>query len=226
MTELKYPKPDYKHWAKMDTWSLHQSAFLLHDIDPLEVRGVKLTAKKLEPEFKEIQKTYLLLQGVPWRERHTYYYLSGTGTHPVAIIFEARKKDLPVPAKLLKLVRQRMKREENEKIELEKIEKQQQELIAQREEKNADNNKKSLPEQSLSSRERKNLLKAIGVLVNVLMDERAKSKHSNRGAKLSALQISQMMLEKAEHLGIEIEGLKSFDRKITEALELLQEELK
>ena len=61
-------KPDYEFWVKKDTWSLNQSAFLLHDIDPLNVRNIKLMAKDLPLEYKEIHKTYLLLQGVPWRD--------------------------------------------------------------------------------------------------------------------------------------------------------------
>jgi hypothetical protein len=77
----------------------------------------------------------------------------------------------------------------------------------------------------LSSRERKNLLKAIGILVKLLTDEKGKSTRTKQGEKISSLQISQMMIDKANDLGIQIEGLKSFDRKITEALELLTEEI-
>lgn len=92
MTKVKFPKPDYKFWAKKETWSLHQAALLLHGIDPLQNRSLRLTAKNIPPEFNEVLKTYLLLQSVPWRERHTEYYLYGSGAHPIAIIFEADKK--------------------------------------------------------------------------------------------------------------------------------------
>lgn len=125
---------------------------------------------------------------------------------------------------LLKFVRQRFQQEQAEKKEYEAMQKQEQEAYQAAEK--ATENKKIIPEQSLLSRERKNLLKAIGILVHLLTDQKERSLRSHdKKPRLSALQISQMMIEKAEHLGVEIEGLKSFDRKITETLELLQEEI-
>lgn len=212
MTEIKFTKPDYKFWVKKEGWSLHQSALLLHGIDPLEVRSVRLTAKDLAPEFKKAQKTYLLLQSVPWSERHPGYFSYGIGAHPVAIIVEAKKKGLPIPVRLLNLVKKRFEKEQEEKKEDEEAEKDQNTQTPI---------KQTAPDQPLSSRERKNLLKAIGILVKLLGEKREKTS----GIKLSALQVSQLMLDKAHALGIEIEGLKSFDRKITEALALLDEEV-
>lgn len=224
MKKVKFDKPDYKFWAKKDAWSLHQAALLLHGIDPLKHRALRLTRREIPAEFEEAQKTYILLQSVPWREQHQGYYFYGQGPHPVAIIVEAKKKDLPLPLKLTKFVAQRFDQERKDREEFQKLEKQN--------EIQASSGQKDIPPQSLppqepplSSRERKNLLKAIGVLVNLLIDEKAKSTRSSRGTKVSALQISQMMLDKAQELEIEIEGLKSFDRKITEALELLKEEV-
>lgn len=223
MTKNISPKPDYKFWATKETWSLHQAALLLNGIDPLKNRSLRLTQKDLPQEFEESHKTYILLQSIPWRDRHANYYIYGVGAHPVAIIYEAKHKNLPIPTRLLKFVAKRYERE----LALKKEHEEQEKLEQQ---KHAISNDQTIQEQnsapaSLTSRERKNLMKAIGVLVNVLMDEKMKSQRSGQKAKISALQISQMMLDKAQELGIEIEGLKSFDRKITEALDLLQEEI-
>lgn len=61
-------------------------------------------------------------------------------------------------------------------------------------------------------------------MVKLLLDTDLGKRAYVRGQKPSAFQITQLLLEKAEALGMETEGLKSMDRKITEALELLAEE--
>lgn len=78
-------------------------------------------------------------------------------------------------------------------------------------------------ESALITRERNNLLKGIGLLVSILLDE--KEKHSkNSDIRISASQIARLMMNKAEYLGIDQEGLKSFDRKITAAVALINQD--
>lgn len=214
MSKIKFPKPDYKFWAKAETWSINQAAFLLHGIDPHEVRMIRLAEHRVPAEFEDVQKTYFLLRKVPWKERHGDYYLPNSGVHPIAIIFEAKAKDLPIPKALFNVVKEHYVREQERKEGLEKEEKEAEKIQHKNEKVN----------ESFSTRERHNFLKAIGLLIKLLIDEKDKSTRANRVIKLSASQISQMMLEKAEYLGMENEGIKSFDRKITEALELIEEE--
>jgi hypothetical protein len=45
-----------------------------------------------------------------------------------------------------------------------------------------------------------------------------------RSKKPNAFQIAQVIIEKARSLGIDSGGLKSIDRKITEALKIIEEE--
>jgi len=80
------------------------------------------------------------------------------------------------------------------------------------------------PTRPSSSSERRAFLKAIGVLVKLLLDSNLGNRVCICGQKPSAFQIAQLLLEKAESLRMETEGLKSMDRKITEALELLAKE--
>ena len=119
---------------------------------------------------------------------------------------EAIKKELPLPHPLRELITKRFADENlnNEKLVLHSLE------------------KTKTNSQTLASRERRTYLKAIGILITLLMDE--KKIPATRGQKPSASQLAQIMLEKAENLGLNTEGLKSIDRKITEALELLAEE--
>lgn len=56
------------------------------------------------------------------------------------------------------------------------------------------------------------------------IDTKAKSSLRKNAIKLSSLQIAQLMLDKVEELGIKADGIKSFDRKITEAIQLIDEE--
>lgn len=75
----------------------------------------------------------------------------------------------------------------------------------------------------MASRERKSYIKGIGLLVLIIKELKEKISR-NTEIKLSALQISQMLIDKAQSLEIDIDGLKSFDRKISEAIELINQE--
>lgn len=207
--KIKFPKPDYKYWARAETWSQQKAAFLLHGIDPEKYTDVKLE-KESRVEFEEVRKTYRILRSVPWRERHPGYYFANVGVHPVAIICEAVKKDLHIPAVLRKLVAKRYQQELDFRNEINETD-------------NQEEKPSSDQDQELSPRERNNYLKAIAVLITLLLDEKMKSSR-NASNKYSASQISRLMLDKAESLNLDTNGIKSFDRKITEALELLNQE--
>lgn len=200
--EEKFLKPDYKYWAKAESWSLKESSFLLHDVEPLHYRSLRLGDREIPQEFTEIQKTYLLLRSVSWEKR----FGAKNGLLPAAVIQEAIKKELKIPPKLQKYVIERHQR----LIE-----------VAAKEEKNNSSigEKTDKQDQSLSTRERRTFLKAIGILINLYLD---KTNRSDK--KISASQIAQIMLGKAEVIGLNVDGLKSMDRKITEALELIAEE--
>jgi hypothetical protein len=207
--------PDYKYWAKVDTWSLNQAAFILHGLNPLfdRIRSIRLGERGVPAELEEIQKTYNLLRKIPWQNRHPKYFYQKLGVHPAAVVYEACKKDLDVPKPLYKAIAKTS--------EYKRIEKENSDIATEPPENSKANNKKNL-----STRERRNLLKTIGILVRLHFDEKNKSGLYNRGEnKLNAYQIAQKLLEKSEALGVETKGLESLDRKITEALELLNEEM-
>lgn len=205
--KLNLSKPDYKFWSKLDRWKHKEAALLLHEIDPLEYKSIRFDSKTIPPELKEAYKTYRILTSIEWRNIDPSFY---SEVHPYAIISQAVLKDLTIPSELFEMLKIReLKKKQWKGLEINTQE-------------NIDEKKFPSSEKPLSSREKRNVLKAIGILT-LLIDEKKKPNHSTT-QKCSALQVLQMMLEKAETLGIEIEGLKSFDRKITEALELLEEE--
>lgn len=183
----KFPKPDYKFWAAAETWSINQAALVLHGIDPHQYRSLRLAKNNIPAEFAEVQKTYLLLRSVPWQDRHFRYYFPNQGIHPVAVFYEAKVKGIPIPSELHQLIAQRFDLET----------KAEKENRPDENEVNITSEENPNKEQPLINRERKNLLKAIGILVKLLIDEKEKSTRSNQGTKISALQILQLMLDKA-----------------------------
>lgn len=198
---LNKAQPDYAWWAKADSWSFADAALLLHDIDPCSCRLFGLPTE-IPLDFSEVHRTCSLLKSIAWKEKYPFH--TGKGLHPLAVVTEAIKKELPLPQSLRQLITQRFADENL-------------------------HNEKSTPtletktnNQTLANRERRTYLKAIGILITLLMD--GKKIPATRGQKPSASQVAQMMLEKAESLGMDDEGLKSIDRKITEALALLAEE--
>jgi hypothetical protein len=206
MHKNKYPKPDYKYWAKAETWSQNKAAFLLHGIDPDHYPDINLGLRNVPSEFDEVKKTFKILHSIPWSQRHSQYYHPNVGISPIAIVNEALDKKLPISAALKKLISERYKKELEREGRL------------QQSEDNTGNQDKSL-----ANRERNNYLKGIGLLVALLIDEKIKSSR-NSNTKLSASQIARLITEKAEDLELDASGLKSFDRKITEAIELLNQE--
>lgn len=193
--------PDYTFWSKLDTWTLKDAALLLHGLDPLEHRRVKFNLREVpnEPVFKEAYKTFLVLNNVT--RDHRYSENTGISIERIYVIVE--KKELPIPKALKTLLETRFQR----KIEAEQA------AIA-----------KHPSNREISTRERRNFLKQMGLLVRVLMDAKHPRYQFLLSERANAYTIAQAMLDKAKQLGLETNGLKSANRKITEALELLQEE--
>lgn len=209
MNKNKNPKPDYKYWAKAETWSQSKAALLLHGIDPDKYPSLNLGMKETPPELDEAKKTFKIIRSIPWMDRHKQYYYPNVGISPVAILAEANLKNLPFPAPLRKLIQKRHA-----------VEMEFKNIVHPKSHIEPLGNPKST---SLANRERNNYLKAIGLLAALLIDEKIKSS-KNPQLRLSASQIARLIVEKAEALEIDATGLKSIDRKITDGIELLNQE--
>lgn len=209
MNIKKHPKPDYKYWAKAETWSQSKAALLLHGIDPDKYPSLNLGMRETPLELDAAKKTFKIIRSIPWMERHKGYYYPNIGISPVAILAEANLKNLPFPAPLKKLIQKRFE-----------VEMKFKNLIHPQTHIEPVGNPKR---PSLANRERNNYLKAIGLLAALLIDEKVKSS-KNSQARLSASQIARLIIEKAEVLELDASGMKSIDRKITEAVELLNQE--
>lgn len=207
-------KPDYVFWSKWDEWTFKDAALLLHGFEPLKWKQAKFNVSKPpdEPELGEAHKTFLILKYANWTG---IGLITSNSTHPYAIEKMARRKDLPFPQEIIKHLEARRKREQA-------ISHSSHSTIAPPSE--AEISPEKNKEVSAHSRERRNLLKIIGILVFLLVENEEKSSKLKRNESLSASQIKDIILQKAEHLNIETDGLKSFDRKIAEAVALLKEE--
>jgi hypothetical protein len=215
---MKNNKPDYIFWSKLEFWKLKDAALLLHDIEPHLYKTLKFLTKDVPADLTEVYKTYLILKDAQWKDYPSVCY--GNEANPYTIIAVAIRKELPLPQELHDLVNTRYQRERELKCKSDfSNENKCKDVIILN---NNTNLSKNTP---ITIRERNNLLKAIGILVKILINDKANTKLFRNGQKPSAYQISQLIIEKAEMLNIETDGLKSFNRKITEALGLLNEEL-
>ena len=212
MKTIKFPKPDYKLWSKLETWSLNQAAFLLHGINPREIQGVRLGERDVPPEFAKIKETYFVLRSIPWGKSYPDDYFPQLGVRPLIIIAEAHARELPMPKPLYKVFADRLGtvKKSTEKPSKEEILK----LVPS---KKQTNNSLENEEKPYTKRERKNLLISLGLFVKLLEKFYEKT-------ELSASQVAGMLKDIASELGTESVELGSFDRKITEALKLLAEE--
>lgn len=215
---MKNNKPDYTFWSKLEFWKLKDAALLLHDIEPHLYKTLKFPTKDVPADLTEVYKTYLILKDTQLKDYPGVGY--SNEANPYTIILVAIRKELPLPQELHDLVNTRYQREQELKCKSDMSNKsKRKDVIILNNNTNLSNNT------PITIRERNNLLKAIGILVKILINDKANAKLFRGDQKPSAYQISQLIIEKAEILGIEPEGLKSFDRKITEALALLNEEL-
>jgi hypothetical protein len=199
--EKNESSPDYTCWSKLDTWSLKEAALLLHALDPLAYRQVKFNLREVpnNPELGEAYKTFLILNNVTRNHR----YSENTGI-PIEMIYDiVEQKALSIPKALKTALETRFQRT----LEA------QQAAIA-RHPSNKD----------ISTRERRNFLKQMGLMVHVLLDAKHPHYQFLLSERPNAYSIAQAMLDKAKELAVETEGLKSCNRKIAEALEFLEEE--
>lgn len=216
-------KPDYRWWARMEVWTLKQASLLLHDMDPHSYRSLKPYVNDLPPQYADLQKTYFALHQFPWEESCREYYYRGKGIHPFAVVHLAISQKLPLPKRLKKLVVERFHREkqmENDGYDIHST------LASE-----ASALKYTLPKPHIiqrnfgfTPRERKNLLRALGILVLLMFNDENSSARYYYANKLNAHQIMQTILDRARRRGISTKGLKSLDRKITEAMGILEAE--
>ncbi len=201
MTDTILKKPDYEKNACKDVWSIKDFAMLLHDVCPDTYKSLRLENDATTPSgFEEIRSTYVMLKAIKWKDKYKIFHTRNGGNHPLAFIHEAKIKGIPLSAALWSSIEKRHQQEMGEILKA--VEGKDSKLI---------------------TRERNNLLKGIGILISVLRDEKAKASR-NLELKLSALQITRLMMDKAENLGVDVEGIKSFDRKIAEAIDLINQE--
>ncbi|MFT3742414.1 MAG: hypothetical protein QM752_07135 [Gammaproteobacteria bacterium] len=221
-------KPDYKFWAKKDTWTIKEAALLLHRREPFNHRSLRINNRDIPTEFLTVQKTYFLLNSVPWWGR--YNENGYTGIHPYSILTEAINKELPIPSALLSVVKKRFEREQQKAESIQEDSnlgpvKEASSPMAVMDAPQKIIEEPIVHESSLTTRERRNLLKTIGILVYLLIgDEGKRSPRYCRGNKLNVYRIADTLTKKAQDLGLELVGLKSLNRKLSEALEMIEEE--
>ena len=161
------------------------------------------------------------MQQYPWEQRLPQYYYAGKGIHPVAIISLAIHNKLPLSKRLRKLVVERFHRETQLKTKEIDIH----QLFSLDLPKISPSPPKAMScTVDFTARERKNLLRCLGILIRVLIGDEQTSPRHWYADHLNAYQIAQTILEKAQKMGFSTKGLKSLDRKITEAMALLAAE--
>lgn len=196
--------PDYAFWSKLETWTLKNAALLLHAFDPLEYRQVKFNLREIPnaPELKDVYKTFLILENVIANKQP--YYANNSGI-PLNIIYAVvEQKELSIPKQLKLMLDKRFQREEAEKQAI----------------------KAKHPfNKEVFTRERRNFLKYIGLLSHGLMNWKHPRYEFRLSDRPNAYNINQFVLDMAEKLKVNKDGLKSGNRKVTEALELLEEEM-
>jgi hypothetical protein len=225
MIIMKKPeRPRYHWWVfSMEVWTLKQATLLLHGLDPNQYRSLKPYARNLPAEYTPLQKTYLVLQQYPWEDYLADYYFPEKGIHPAAVIAVAIEKKLPLPKRLRKTVIERFHRENQaEKMGLEiptvlapymaKFAPEKQKIV---------HHTRTL---GFTARERKNLLRSLGIVIRLWLRDEKSSPRYWYAHRLNASQIAQTILEQAQQMGLPTSGLKSLDRKITEAMALLDTE--
>lgn len=216
----KREKPNYRWWSNMEAWTFKQATLLLHGLDPNQHRSLKPYAYHLPAEYLPLQKTYLMLSQFPWKQLYPHYYFEDKGIHPVAIVFLAVQKKLPLPKRLKKIIIQRL----NEENQHRENESDMQALLSTGMPIHNESSSPKIIQRNFgfTARERKNLLRILGILVKILFNEEQNSSRYQYADRLNSYQIAQSILEKAKKMGLSIQGLKSLDRKITEAIAILE----
>ncbi len=205
-------QPDYKFWSKLDSWSFKDAALLLHGLDPLEFRQLRFNTREIpvSPELKEPYKTFLILKDANSQQQRPYHDGS---VSPYFIMTIAIHKELSVPEELFEFLSVRHQREQENKQAADDAPQ-----TSQQKQTSVSGDKE------LTTRERRSLLKSIGIMALLLTEDLKRASQFKLNDRTNAYKIAQAVLDKAHFLGIQPEGIKSLDRKITESLELLVEE--
>lgn len=207
---------DYVYWSKWDEWSFKDAALLLHGFEPLNYTQVRFNVSNppAETELKDAHKTFLILRRANWQELGL---ITRDSAHPYDIQEIARQKDLTIPEQLNTCLDARRKQEK------EYMQRSSPSINTTTEA--TSNIHETNNETSAHVRERRNLLKIIGILALIISDDpKQSSKFKFKGNdRLNASQIKEIVMAKAEQLNIEADGIRSLDRKIPEALGMLDE---
>lgn len=206
MEKNEKSQPDYKFWIKLDHWSLKDAALLLNELDPMEYAHIKFNTREIpnSSELKEAYKTFLILKDSIRGEGKSY--ADSNELHPCNVCIIADKKDITLPKDLVLFLNKHMernkKREEEQKI-----------ATAQHS-----------PNEDLLIRERRNHLKIFGMFAHLLTEWRNEVYQFEISGRPNSHQIAKALLDKAISMQIEIDGIKSCNRKIAEGLKFLEEE--
>lgn len=207
---MKLAEPKYSNWAVRDKWKKPQAAFLLSGIDPEKYRSIRIGNIDVPPEFEQAREMYSLLSSVRWEDRYKDYYYGSDGMHPAAVISEMISKRIDIPCELREMVEVHYPREmECIRVLLEKNS-------------NAPNSKVN-KETTVGNREKRSWQSGFAIMTRLLAKKIGKI-NSDDEVTMSSSQILQMILDEAERIGFPIDGIKSFDRKISSSLKLLEDE--
>ena len=201
-------RPNYEHCAKMDYWGFNTAALLLSDLCPITHRSVRVLERDIPAEFERAREICYLLKSISWETIYNDYYVKGRGIHPAAVIAVAQSKQIHIPSALLK------------NIELMYAD----ELAEIRANLNRKGKKTNKSESTdLGSRERKSWQLGLGLMIRLYAKKIGKLNQHGE-VEMSSSQLQQLLLDEADKIGISLDGLKSFDRKITQTLELISDE--
>lgn len=191
-------QPDYAYWCKYDIWTFKQAALLLQDLDPFKYPKISFNseAPTEAPELYEAHKIYLLL-------KKCVDFKYNNGAHPIDIFRVAEKKEFSVPKKLKAEILKRLDKEMQPKKS------------------QISNALNPINDKELGTRERNVFLKAVALMSYIFA---GRSERYQVADHPNAFQISQAILETAETMSVDTTGLKSFHRKIKEALKFLEHE--
>lgn len=212
-------KPDYKQLSLRDRFLIEEIAFVMYEIDPdlyinekkdeghsfdlsIDIGTPRLSiplslASKLTKEKQKcIKDAYLILATVEWGNKYKEYVVTKNKSkfiHPFALVQEIKVKELPLPNEFYQAVSERYKKETGKNIVL--------------------NEEKDL---EINTREETNNRKII-TLMSVLIATQAND--CIRSSKVNASQIMKKICKLAEHYKIDLDGLRSVDRVISQGFE-------
>ncbi len=162
--ENKNRRPNYHEWAKAKVWTIEQAAFLLNDLDPLEYEPLILSTGMVPAELKDVLETYHELRAGYRRKMGKTLYL----IEPGMVDNLTWEYNLCYPEGLMKAIYQHDYIDLPAQLANESLER----IPEESSKKSTDIRPKTdfnqiTRESPLMNRERRNLLKTIGLLVNM-----------------------------------------------------------